>query len=121
MTKRFLFTALSVVCLSAPAWGVDFSQPLRQVDGKEFSDHATLGLVCETALTADYQDENTQPATDRAKEKFRRYQLAVKIHGHPVDPDLSLEDLALVKALVGKAYPANIMGPAWSILDPPKQ
>lgn len=117
--RRFFFTILSTAVLAAPASAIDFSQPLKQVDGKEFSDHATLGLVCETALTADYPDEGSQ--SERSKEKFRRYLLAVRIHGTPVNPDLSVEDLALIKALVGKAYPANIMGPAWTLLDPPRQ
>jgi hypothetical protein len=105
----------------SPAHAVDFSQPLKQIDGKEFSDHATLGTVCEAALGADYPDERQQGATPAlSTEKYRRFLLAVKIHDHPVDPALSVEEIATIKTLVGKAYPPNIMGPAWILLDPPK-
>lgn len=117
-----IFIAVVPLLMLAPRQGAatDFTQTLKQIDGKEFSDHATLGMVCESALTADYKDEDSQPPAERAKEKFRRYLLATKIHDHPVDPALSIEDQALLKALVGKAYPTHIMGPAWLMLDPPK-
>jgi len=46
-------------------------------------------------------------------------ELATKIN-NAKNPQLSAEDIALIKRLVAKGYAAAFVGPAWKLLDPPK-
>ena len=52
-------------------------------------------------------------------EKCKRYDLAVRIHRHSKgEIDLNLEEVTLLKDLVGKTYFPIVVGQVWSILDP---
>lgn len=119
---RYMATMAAVAALLAasPALAVDFTAPLNQLDGHPFvgpdgKDVATtLGSVAETALLSAYQDEpNLSP-----EDKVKRFALAEKIHLHPTDAQLTAEDVALIKKLVGKSFNALIVGEAWRLLDP---
>lgn len=115
--------ALSITCSVAIAASVDFTQQLVDVDGKPMIDDAaskdgapikvTLSKVSVIALLSDYRDEqNISP-----EEKFKRWQLAQKIHDANA-AQLSAEDVALIKKLVGKRFAASIVGPVFQIIDP---
>lgn len=112
---------------------IDLNFKIKKLDGGDFVDleptgvdgkgqptfteskPLTLRTVCAQALTANYQDEkNLDP-----KKKAERGWLAMKIHNHP-DPviDLSVEDVALCKELIGKRYNPLVVATAWETLDP---
>ena len=117
-----LFTGVMMALLAvSPALAIDFNQPIRDGKGDEVKagdKTATLGSICETALTSSYRDEvdaQTGKETITGEEKYRRWKLASRLHGNV---NLSPEDLALVKKFVGKAFTPQIVGPAWDMLDP---
>lgn len=72
----------------------------------------TLAEVAGTALLGLYPDERSLDG----KDKFIRYSLWKKISdGGSVD--LTVEDIALIKKLVGKAFGPITVGQAWAMLD----
>jgi len=53
------------------------------------------------------------------EEKCERFELARKIHSSNGLLDLGVDDIKLLKVLIAKALPTNlIVGQAWEILDP---
>lgn len=117
------FLILVLMLVSSPAFAIDFTQVLTNLDGspvvaQEGKPEPTLGAICEQALLATFADERdaTGKETIEGKEKFERWKLAAKVHGK--DVSLSAEELSLIKKLVGKAYGPLIVGQAWTMLDP---
>lgn len=72
----------------------------------------TLGDISCIALQASFPDEQSL----EGKEKFNRFKLAVKL-SNGGEIDLSSEDVALIKKLIGKAFTNVVVGRAWEILD----
>ena len=69
--------------------------------------------VATNALLAVFQDEQNLSG----EEKLKRWELAVKIR-RAVDPcEISVEEVSLVKKLIGKAYAPVISGQAWHMLE----
>jgi len=85
----------------------------RPVEGE---DARTLRNAATDALTALYRDE---PNLD-AKKKFERGALALKIHNND-EPSLSVNEVALVKELIGKRFDPLIILRTWEILDPSEE
>jgi hypothetical protein len=76
-----------------------------------------MGKAARTALYAALPDEQQLSG----EEKDRRGELARSIRAATAgDFKLKLEDLALIKKLIGKAYGPLIVNGAWRLLDPPK-
>ena len=130
--KRIILAgALAFVVAPALAAVVDVSAPILDIDGKpipacaaktpECERPMTLGDVAMTALLTPYPDEaegtrGGVPIT--GQQKADRMALAIRIHdGGKVD--LTAEQIALAKLLVGKAYGPLVVGRAWALLDPP--
>lgn len=123
--KKTLLAAAIIALLASPAFAIDFTVELKQIDGTPFKDEKgteikgnTLGKICENALLATYSDERDTTGKEliTPEEKYRRWQIAGKVHGK--DVNLPAEDLALLKKLVGKGYPPLVVGQAWTLLDP---
>ena len=77
----------------------------------------TLGMVAMRSLLAVYDDERALPA----EEKFKRGELARKIYESTIgsgEPALTVEEMATVKKLIGKAYPPLMVTQIWRMLDP---
>ena len=74
--------------------------PLKQQDGKDI----TLRDVVINALTQD--DPRAQVNGD---ERFKRFQLALRVHSATETIDLSAEDVALIKRLVMNSPFFNIV------------
>lgn len=89
---------------------------LKTMDGKnlkkEDDQDVLIKDVILNSLLAHFPDE--QGLT--GEEKVKRYALALKVHKNAA-PDLSIEDLSMVKKLVGKMYPALIVGQMWEVLE----
>lgn len=111
---------------------IDVTQNLLGLDGKplhivfqgcpmcgrllEEEGFRTLRNACTDSLSVDYQDEQRSGGLS-GDEKFKRHCLAVKVHDND-KPDFTVEELVLLKEMVGKRFPPEIMGPAWLLLDP---
>lgn len=85
----------------------------RPSEGQGFR---TVRNVCTAALAEDYQDEQRGGGVT-GDEKFKRFCLATKIHTND-EPELTVEEVALLKKMVAKRWPPKVMGPTWTILDP---
>ena len=94
---------------------IDFSAAIKDLDGDAVKDgdkDATLGRVACTALLASYADEQNLPAEDKIK-RFRQAETAAKGGAQEV----RVEDVALIKTLIGKAFAPLIVGRAFDIID----
>ena len=122
--RRLILAAATLAALATPALAIDFTQEVKQIDGQPLTDDkgnpkpTTLGELCRQALLAGYADEHDQSGkeTITQEEKFHRWEVARLVKGK--DVTLSVDDLALVKKLTGKAFGPLIMGPIWLMLDP---
>jgi hypothetical protein len=97
---------------------IDFTVALNDLDGVAISDGGeakatfTLGSAAVRALVIPYEDErNLSP-----EEKFKRGELAARIHG-ATTLSLRAEEITLLKKLIGKAYGPLIVFRAWPLLD----
>jgi hypothetical protein len=124
--KKAILTACFIALMSTPSMAIDFTKPLTNLDGTAVKDaegkdvNTTLGKVAEQSLLAVYADERdpqTGKETITPEEKFNRWKLATKISGQK-DVSLTAEELALIKKLIGKAFPPLVVGQAWTMLDP---
>lgn len=93
---------------------INFSRVLTDLNGVTINDGAqdvTLKTVALQALLAAYADE-TQLS---GQEKFARYKIADRINDG--GEEFSVEEVALLKQLVGKAYLPLVVGRAWELLE----
>src|SRR5262249_44686005 len=100
-----------------PGMKIDFSAVIKDLDGEAVKDGdkvATLGRVACTALLASYADEQNLPAED----KVRRFLLA-EIAAKGGEREVKVEDAALIKQLIGKAFAPLVVASAYDIIEPP--
>lgn len=117
--KKFLGAAVIILLATSSAFALDLSVQMKQLNGEPFIENnepVTLKRVIVTALTAQYPDEQTLSG----QVKFDRYRLAMKVQNEK-DPVLSVEELKMVKELIGKGFNAIIVGQAWKAIDPSVQ
>jgi hypothetical protein len=96
---------------------IDFSAAIKDLDGEAVKDgekDATLGRVACTALLASYADEQNLAAEDKVK-RFRLAEVAAR----GGEQEMKVDDVALVKTLIGKAFAPLIVGRAYDIIGPP--
>ena len=72
----------------------------------------TLQLATVNALMA--SDPNDNPS---GEEKAKRFTLGMKIHSASEPVDVSAEDVALIKKLIGKVYTPLVVGRAYELLE----
>lgn len=93
----------------------DFSKVLTGLDGQPLKDgdkEIPLSVVCVNALRGVYRGEEDLSGV----EKEKRYKLCERIYEQG-EVEISIEELALIKNLVGKGYPVDIVGPAYALLE----
>ena len=94
----------------------DFAQNLLDLDNEPMKDPAgvtvTLQNATVNALMA--SDPNDNPD---GVEKAKRFTLAMKIHGTKEPVDVTAEEIALIKKLIGKVYTALVVGRAYELLE----
>ncbi len=73
----------------------------------------TLRIVFTSALIS--QNQGDKPS---GEQKARRYALAVRTQQAKGDLELSVDEAAEIKKLIGLRYGPLIVGQAWEIIDP---
>lgn len=94
----------------------NFDVPILDLDGKEIKVGdviQTLGHVSLSALLATFEDERALTG----KQKADRMQLALKINSNMKEVDLTIEQLNLVKELIGKGFGPLVVGRAYELLE----
>ncbi len=96
---------------------INFNQELKTLEGKAIPndkrEDTTLRDVATQALLISYQDESNLGGEQKAK----RWLLAMKIQSNSEDIVLTIEEIAEIKKLIGKAYGPLIVGQTWEILE----
>lgn len=99
---------------------VNFSQILNNINGKplkhrdEEGNEGDLKLsdVCTNALMSlAEQDKN-----ENGVKKFKRYQLATKIHKQD-EVEVTAEEVSLLKEKIGSLYGPAVIGPCYELLE----
>lgn len=93
----------------------DFRQPIVNFEGTQLKDDGrdvTLATVAINALLAAIPNEIVT-----GEAKARRYALALKINADPGDVNVTVEELALLKAEIGKVYAPLVVGRAYDLLE----
>lgn len=91
--------------------GKQICQMCGQVVGK--IEPMTVRLAAVRALSVTFRDEQGL----EGEERVTRFHLALKITGGD-EPNLTVEEIALVKKLTGKMGGNVVAGRMWAILDP---
>jgi len=88
---------------------------IRDTDGKVLRPERdfTLRKACTEALQA----LNLSGDSPDGEERFKRYQLALKVMSSE-EPDLTADEIVKLKRLIGLAFGAIVVGRAYEILDP---
>ena len=93
---------------------VNFNQPIKELGGKtiqnEGKDLTLKDAACNTLCVA-FADEQIS-----GEEKAGRGLLAMRLYANP-DIDLTLEELGLIKKVIGKGYGPIIVTQAWAMLE----
>lgn len=99
---------------------IDFSQTVNDIFGEPMMlppkkgatepAAATLGDLCVQALLADFPGEQLT-----GEEKYKRYEIASAIKKGA--EGISIEDLAILKPVIGKGYGAAVVGPVYDLLE----
>jgi hypothetical protein len=88
--------------------GID-GKSVKDTEGKE----PTLKHIAVEALLAVYRGEENL----KGEEKLKRWLLATKIEMSNGLTEFTIEEVALIKELIGKAYGPLIVGPCWIALE----
>ncbi len=111
-----LVLAALVAVWSSSASAIDFTQILTDLDGKPVKNseiEVTLGAAATHALLTPFPDEQNLSG----EEKVKRFLLATKVR-EAKDVKLTIDELNMIKKLVGKAYAPLLVGRIWEIIDP---
>ena len=114
-----IMTVIGLAVAQSAAPKIDFTQTLTGLDGKPISSgdakstSLTLSDVAVTALESALEEDKGMAGA----EKFKMDELARKIY-KAKSAVLSVEDVALIKTRVGKAFSPLVVGAAWRLLDP---
>ena len=95
---------------------INFNQPIKNIQGEEIKD-LTLKTVSVESLLATFDDERSLLGAEKAK----RYVLATRIYANPEELDLTIEEIAKIKQLIGKGYGPLVVGQAWEMLEGKKE
>lgn len=93
----------------------NFDKVILTLDGQPLHHEGkvlTLAGVAVNALLANFEGENVS-----GQQKADRMQLALAINTVPDQVDLSAEQLAKLKDLIGRAYTPLVVGRAYQLLE----
>lgn len=99
---------------------INFNAPILNLDGNEITEGGeavTLRSVAINALLATLADGAGRPEQLGGTEKVRLATLAQAIHSAEDELDLEVEDVALIKERIGRAYQPLAVMQAWKLLE----
>ena len=106
---------------------LDLNQVLKSLNGSDITSPPEEGgeerkpflmrTVCINALLEPRPEDKNLTG----EKKVKRYHLAMEIYKTKGKIDLSIDDIKLLKDLIGKMPSPLIVGQAFNILDPPKK
>jgi len=90
---------------------IDFTQTLKMISGEVMKDmnekneavDATIKMAVVNALLAPQKEEDT------GINKIKKYELAKMIYNSEGETDITVEDVALIKKAVEKAFPSPMI------------
>lgn len=97
---------------------IDFSIPLKSLGGEDLKDGKGEIFMLRDAAVVALDAVSDEDRKIEGKEKYRRGALATRIYGAKEPISLALDELQLVKALIGKIYGPRIVCETWDLLDP---
>lgn len=104
---------------------ISLNQKIKDLDGEAIetqiikgkkvkTEILTLGSAITQALTNNYKDDQELSGN----EKVKRFTLAQKIYRKKeTSVDLKVEEITLIKNLIGKSYGTLVVGQIWQILE----
>ena len=101
---------------------IDMTKPIKNLIGVNLEnpncklpkkDPLTMKIVCTNSLLTPAQEDKNIDGNEKAK----RFELAMRIYTED-EIDLSIDELKLLKDLIGKLYTPLVVGRAYQILDP---
>lgn len=96
---------------------INFEQLLKRIDGTDLEleggKSGTLKHFAIEALQFVWPDERDLDPN----KKCARWLLATRIYANPSKIDLTVEEIAEIKKLIGKAYGPLVVGQAWEMLE----
>jgi len=97
----------------------DLTQTLKAFDGRDITDVTSGAEVAATVrLTLERACINCDPrAHASGDEKYKIYKLLQKIHAAEVEVELTVEEVSLLKTIVGEVYPVAVVGPIYEVLE----
>jgi hypothetical protein len=113
--KLLAVTAMLSFGAASPALAIDFTQPLRDLAGNDFTDQTgksvplTLGEVVEAAL-------RNVPATNE-QEKDKNYYLMLTIHSKANDYTPTPEQILQIRKALAATQPTLVYGQAMAKID----
>lgn len=95
---------------------IDTQQMIHDLEGEvvqlDNGIECTLGRVCCRALLGNYRGEEALPGED----KYARWELAGRI-SKGGEVELTVEEVAQVKMLIGKGFTTLVVGAAYHLLE----
>ena len=99
----------------------DFSVPLKALSGDEIKDGKGETFTLRDAAVVALDAVSDEDRKLDGKEKYRRGALASRIYGTKEPIALDVDDVKLVKDLIGKIYGPRIVKEAWDLLEGNKE
>jgi hypothetical protein len=96
---------------------INFTRELKALSGEPLKEapevNVTLGKITCQALLASHRDEKVD-----GEEQVKRWHLACRIQQADGPLEITVEQVALIKALISRSYDsAMIVGQAWELLE----
>src|ERR1017187_2495924 len=96
---------------------IDVSKVLMSIRNEPLKINADTDATLKWAIVESLMGAVPKEDIDTT-EKMKRFKLSQKIESAEKEVDISVEDVAKIKEVVGKFFPINVVGAVFSILDP---
>lgn len=100
---------------------IDFAQQIKTLDGKKMKNQDGTDFHLRDAATVALDANFEEDKRLDGKEKYRRGALASRIYGCKEPINLDVDDLKLVKDMVGRAFGPHVVKETWDLLDPTEE
>ena len=98
---------------------INFRQPFVNLDGSPLltADGKAPDLISTKVLDALLMPPTTQLDNVGGQDKITRYQLAQKIYSATAEVDITVEEAALIKQLIGRFFGPLVVAQTWALID----